>query len=1504
MRSRTSSLWYALCAGLTAALAVSAPMHRAMALDINLFYDAENSSEPIGDFNGAQLQAIMQAAASYWETVIRDNHTIDITYRYETPDSDTAIASAEQPNGDFRTEEATIRFRPTTNWYWDPTPFEHSEFNVRPMIYADVTAGQQGLFNGSVPSTFEVAYMGGPLAPEAFDKWDILTTALHEIGHTLGMSYGLDANQDQVDPDGDYDFNPDFVRGHVMSVDYAGGSEDNLKSHIAPVTLMNPSGPGVGNRALPGATDVLAMASVSGWTDIDLPNRHWLGGTDWNNPFNWLGNKTPNLISDVYIQEHMSDTTLTSGVAIRSLTIARGAFLKTDGFDLFAVTGIDVRGFGSALLIHAGSDLMTPGDFRVFDEAGVDFIGGTVDAGNVLLADDSLINGYGTIRFTTQFRVDGTLRANGGTLTIISDSGQIDLDGFDGMTPIDVELGDLTIDANLTDSYSHEIAVSAGRTLEFSKLLTLADNGVIRLIGSAGTAAQLRGGTLDLNGSVIAVNEAVISAGGGNVNLTETSNIQAPDTGDVLHFTNNAVVFFGGGTYGGDGRFVFDADVLVLDDVTLDVRVLDWDGVNGDSTTTVDPDRVLTINSERIENAVGDGFDGVLQLNGGVAMVNTVDEWRMEGTLNLRHFNNASALLGGQDVVIAGQVNVQDGEGIISPSVTFEATADVNIPDADDILNLGMTAVYQGGSHTGAGTLEMGSMVRVEATTTLDVATVILDRGGNFGNLVVVEPAAVFTINADAISENPAEDGFDGILRINGATAIMNVGSEWRSDNMIDFNAFDGPNILQGSTLLNHGNIEVHNGATFVNSRVEFHGMQFDGVVDISEASFLNLTAETRYYGGTFVGAGDLVQTGDSFFMNDLNIQVAVFNLDGIIGNSTATLMPGVQLNVLSQAIDGDDLEDAPGEQDYDGTMHILAGATLLMNIPFGWTNDGVIHLDSSFGAGSSVITGNKMTVRGEIHSVGFINAIDAEVHFDPTAAVTVADAGDSLQLLRFTTYAGGSYTGQGTISQFGDMSVIAPTVIDVDYFDWDGGLAATPSNMTMFSTSLTINAISIENPMFGGGYSGTATLRSAHLTVNTDDPWRLDGTILMIASTVSGQAMVNTGLVTGSGLIDAAGYTNDGQTISNGATLTIATAMFPDLDGAMGAGALHAIDGDLHVTSMTDQESVFAGQLNIAAGHEYRQDHHGLHHQGTMLMGGGSYVAPSLTQNGYLFAGGSPATLATHARFVNLSQTIIDGTNLIIDGSAIVDPGASITGEGTLIVLATSLLGGNGQIDTDVINQGVVNPGESAGNLTINADFSQVAGAELFIELGGAAAGEFDHLTITSNASFAGAVTVKNIDGYIPLPQTQWVIGTYLTRIGEFTEVFNKTDFEGLLFSVTYDDTQGEVILSTLAGLGGDVNLDGKVNITDLSLLATHFGQQGPDVDWADGDFNGDHAVTISDLSLLATFFGSMLGGAGGPGGLPGAAGGDVPEPASAIALTALAAGLLKRRRRRRANA
>ena len=88
-----------------------------------------------------------------------------------------------------------------------------------------------------------------------------------------------------------------------------------------------------------------------------------------------------------------------------------------------------------------------------------------------------------------------------------------------------------------------------------------------------------------------------------------------------------------------------------------------------------------------------------------------------------------------------------------------------------------------------------------------------------------------------------------------------------------------------------------------------------------------------------------------------------------------------------------------------------------------------------------------------------------------------------------------------------------------------------------------------------------------------------------------------------------------------------------------------------------------------------------------------------------------------------------------------------------------------------------------------------------------------------------------------------------------------------------------------------GDANLDGRVDINDLTIVLAHYNQSG--MTWSQGDFNGDGRVDINDLTIVLANYNQTSGAAAGIA--------PVPEPATLALLAAalLGAAVFARRKR-----
>ena len=89
-----------------------------------------------------------------------------------------------------------------------------------------------------------------------------------------------------------------------------------------------------------------------------------------------------------------------------------------------------------------------------------------------------------------------------------------------------------------------------------------------------------------------------------------------------------------------------------------------------------------------------------------------------------------------------------------------------------------------------------------------------------------------------------------------------------------------------------------------------------------------------------------------------------------------------------------------------------------------------------------------------------------------------------------------------------------------------------------------------------------------------------------------------------------------------------------------------------------------------------------------------------------------------------------------------------------------------------------------------------------------------------------------------------------------------------------------------------GDANLDGTVDVNDLSVVLTQY-DKSVGMSWSTGDFNGDGTVDVNDLSNVLTNYDKTAG-------LSAAGVKAVPEPGAIVLLAVGIAGLLAYFRRK----
>ncbi|MEQ9454718.1 MAG: endo-1,4-beta-xylanase [Phycisphaeraceae bacterium] len=216
-------------------------------------------------------------------------------------------------------------------------------------------------------------------------------------------------------------------------------------------------------------------------------------------------------------------------------------------------------------------------------------------------------------------------------------------------------------------------------------------------------------------------------------------------------------------------------------------------------------------------------------------------------------------------------------------------------------------------------------------------------------------------------------------------------------------------------------------------------------------------------------------------------------------------------------------------------------------------------------------------------------------------------------------------------------------------------------------------------------------------------------------------------------------------------------------------------------------------------------------------------------------------------------------------------------------------------------------------GSLILAGDYVQLANATLVMDIQSLASKD---LIIADAITLDGSLEITTPPGFWPATGTQISLLSGAALSGEFTQItgdrlllegfsqgsvfgvrvlgligdFNldgtltaddidllTAGFGSASFDVTGDGLTDHtdlehMILYLIATTWADTNLDQRVDLVDLSYLATNFGMPGG---WSQGDFNADGIVDLIDLSRLASNFGFST---------------NIPEPA---ALTLLGLGL-----------
>ena len=421
------------------------------------------------------------------------------------------------------------------------------------------------------------------------------------------------------------------------------------------------------------------------------------------------------------------------------------------------------------------------------------------------------------------------------------------------------------------------------------------------------------------------------------------------------------------------------------------------------------------------------------------------------------------------------------------------------------------------------------------------------------------------------------------------------------------------------------------------------------------------------------------------------------------------------------------------------GDMGVDAGALTVDQSAF--TNRGMMVAGVHTSTATFTVSGGTFNQEGMFAGSGQLVLLNTTASFPGD----VTDVRGNLAILNTTFNSPGTLTNTSTLLDI-TGSTINAAVVNQGQLWVQPDHSPSPNGATVINGTLANTGPLATVTVLGGDADIPASLTVTGNVTN-------DGRIILesqsgghtAALTVTGGTLTNTGtlgsLGQGAPAILNAALDNQGTFFPNQGTIFTGSVM--------NSGTITLLHGNLTV-NLTDPQTPFVNTGSIVIG-----DLRGMTVEGADFVNTGSVT---INHFGTLLVSGG--------------YTQQDGMTLL-NGAAL--------SAGTLVDIEGGVLAGLGTVNADLRNAAEVGVGKPGipGTLVVNGNYTQTADGTLRVQIGGLNAGaDFDHLTVTGQATLDGTLMVELINGFVPQPGDGFAVLTFGTSSGAFAAITGDGSF------------------------------------------------------------------------------------------------------------------------------